>query len=297
MHDPGLVLVEGKTPGLQPLGQPRLDLLGLLPGVAARREVIGVSDQHRGARHRLAGFGAGGPIPGACGLFQPMECDVEQQRADHPALWSSLLGGGEPVPGFEHARLQPAADHVPAGKRAEHGQKVVMVDPVERRGQVGVEDPQPLGVRDAERAEQGLDRVLTAATRPKPIRARFEPGLPLGLQRVADPCLVAPVHDHRDAEGALFPIGLRDVHPLDRQGCQEPMLRCTRSATPIRRAGVNATSPSTPAVTRPALRCVTWRTLTSVFDQDRSIIFCKDRTCAQSCSCVALKILRRSRRT
>jgi hypothetical protein len=45
------------------------------------------------------------------------------------------------------------------------------------------------------------------------------------------------------------------------------------------------------------LRCVTCRTLTSVFDQDRSIIFCKDRTCAQSRSCVALKILRRNRRT
>src|SRR5439155_26906764 len=38
-------------------------------------------------------------------------------------------------------------------------------------------------------------------------------------------------------------------------------------------------------------------TLTSVFDHDRSIIFCSDRTWAQSCSRVALKILRRSLRT
>ena len=74
-------------------------------------------------------------------------------------------------------------------------------------------------------------------------------------------------------------------------------MRCTRTATSILRAGVNAISPSTPAVVRPALRWVTWRTLTSVFDQDRSNIFCSDRTLAQSCSCVALKILRRSRRT
>jgi hypothetical protein len=72
---------------------------------------------------------------------------------------------------------------------------------------------------------------------------------------------------------------------------------CTRTATSILRAGVSAISPSTPAVVRPALRCVTWRTLISVFDQDRSIIFCSDRTLAQFCSCVALKILRRSRRT
>src|SRR5262249_27681072 len=42
---------------------------------------------------------------------------------------------------------------------------------------------------------------------------------------------------------------------------------------------------------------VTCRTLTSVFDQDRSIIFCKDRTLAQSCSRAALKILCRSRLT
>ena len=42
---------------------------------------------------------------------------------------------------------------------------------------------------------------------------------------------------------------------------------------------------------------MTCRTLTSVFDQDRSIIFCKDRSLAQSCSRAALKILCRSRRT
>ncbi|MGB8381115.1 MAG: hypothetical protein WCG47_07650 [Dermatophilaceae bacterium] len=34
-----------------------------------------------------------------------------------------------------------------------------------------------------------------------------------------------------------------------------------------------------------------------MFDQDLNIIFCRDRTWAQSCSRVALKILRRNRRT
>ena len=62
-------------------------------------------------------------------------------------------------------------------------------------------------------------------------------------------------------------------------------------------AADRATCPSTPAVLRPAFRCATCRTLTSVFDQDRSIIFCKDRTFAQSCSRAALKILCRSRLT
>lgn len=60
---------------------------------------------------------------------------------------------------------------------------------------------------------------------------------------------------------------------------------------------VNATSPSMPAVVRPALCCVTRRTLCSVFDRLRSISFCRLRTRFRSPSCDALKIRRRSRRT
>jgi len=52
-----------------------------------------------------------------------------------------------------------------------------------------------------------------------------------------------------------------------------------------------------PAVLRPALRCVTRRTLTSVFDRLRSISLCRLRTLFRSPSCDALKIRRRSRRT
>jgi hypothetical protein len=97
--------------------------------------------------------------------------------------------------------------------------------------------------------------------------------------------------------GRCFPLAFGMYTRLTGRGCQEEMVWCTRTATSILRAGVSAISSSTPAVVRPALRCVAWRTLSSVFDQDRSIIFCSDRTLAQSCSCVALKILRRSRRT
>jgi hypothetical protein len=75
------------------------------------------------------------------------------------------------------------------------------------------------------------------------------------------------------------------------------LLWCTRTASAILAGAVKATSPSIPAVARPVLRCATCRTLTSVFDQDRSIIFCKDLTLARSPSLAALKILRRSRRT
>jgi hypothetical protein len=52
-----------------------------------------------------------------------------------------------------------------------------------------------------------------------------------------------------------------------------------------------------PAVARPALRCVTRRTLTSVLAWLRSISFCRLRTRLRSPSCDALKIRCRKRRT
>ena len=72
---------------------------------------------------------------------------------------------------------------------------------------------------------------------------------------------------------------------------------CTRTAIFALASEVNATSPSIPAVRRPVLRCVTCRTLTSVLARDRSISFCRFLTFGQSCSCAAVKIRCRSRRT
>ena len=72
---------------------------------------------------------------------------------------------------------------------------------------------------------------------------------------------------------------------------------CTRSASLALACGVSTTSPSTPAVRRPALRSVTRRTLTSVLARDRSINFCRLRTLARSPAFDAVKIRCRSRRT
>ena len=80
-------------------------------------------------------------------------------------------------------------------------------------------------------------------------------------------------------------------------GCQDAIVACTRTATSALAWEVSATSPSIPAVLRPALRCVTCRTLSSVLDQLRSISFCRFLTLGQSPSCAALKIRCRSRRT
>ena len=45
------------------------------------------------------------------------------------------------------------------------------------------------------------------------------------------------------------------------RGCHDETDWCTRTATSALAAEVSATSPSIPAVLRPALRCVTCRTL------------------------------------
>ncbi|MFH8477016.1 hypothetical protein [Streptomyces sp. NPDC018000] len=110
---------------------------------ASSDEVVGVPHQHRSTGRR-AGL-ASRPdhlvlAPG--GLFHPVESDV-QQRADHTALRSSLLGRCEPA-AVDHTGLQPAPDQVPGGELSDGGSQVVVVDAVERRRQVRVQHPQTL---------------------------------------------------------------------------------------------------------------------------------------------------------
>jgi hypothetical protein len=50
VRDLGLGLVEDQSPGRQPAGQPCLDLLGLLTGVAQREKIVGLC--------RLPGYAA-----------------------------------------------------------------------------------------------------------------------------------------------------------------------------------------------------------------------------------------------
>ena len=140
---------------------------------------------------------------------------------------------------------------------------------------------------------------MAAAARPEPVRAGFEPGLPLRLQRVTDPLLA------QRSISTGMPSGLSLARfdafgictRLTARGFHDVMDWCTRTAIPALATGVSATSPSIPAVLRPVLRCVTCRTLTSVLARDRSISFCRFLTRGQSCSCAAVKIRCRSRRT
>jgi hypothetical protein len=78
-HDAGLGLVEGQPSGRQPCGQLHFDLFGLLPGSAARDQVVGVPGERRaGAGHLLGGIA--GLVADTSGPLQPVQCDIQQQR-------------------------------------------------------------------------------------------------------------------------------------------------------------------------------------------------------------------------
>jgi hypothetical protein len=62
--------------------------------------------------------------------------------------------------------------------------------------------------------------LFAATTRAKSIGSRLEPRFPLGLQRVDRLRLAHAVNNLRNAERALFPVRLLDVHPLDGLGSQ-----------------------------------------------------------------------------
>jgi hypothetical protein len=67
-----------------------------------------------------------------------VQCDIQQQRRNHTALWSSLPGRREPFPSLENPCLQPPGDHPFRGETAELFQQVLVADLVERSCQVGI---------------------------------------------------------------------------------------------------------------------------------------------------------------
>jgi hypothetical protein len=79
---------------------------------------------------------------------------------------------------------------------------MIMIDAVERRGEVRVQRPHALSQRPRAHVADRRDRVLAAPARPEPIRSGLEPGFPLRFQRVTDPLLVAAVHQHGNPERA-----------------------------------------------------------------------------------------------
>ena len=141
---------------------------------------------------------------------------------DHTALRGPLVCGRESFAFLEHARLQPATDHSLPGKRSELGEEVAVVDSVECRGQVRVQNPPAPRVFPAAHNMDDRDRVLTTSARPEPVRSGREPGLPLGFQRIPAARLVSAISYRGNSERPLFSVGLRYVHSADWQGLEGP---------------------------------------------------------------------------
>lgn len=131
---------------------------------------------------------------------------------DHPALRGALLGRCEPA-AVHHSRLQPAPDEFPGGEGSELVQEVVVIDAVERRCQIRVEHPHPLGPWALASGVDRLDRVMTATAGPEPVGPCLEPCLPLRFQCVEHDRLQRTVGDHWNPERALLAACLGDEHP------------------------------------------------------------------------------------
>jgi hypothetical protein len=71
------------------------------------------------------------------GLLHPMQGHVHQQRADHPTLRATPLGGGQETL-IEHARTQPMSDQPSGREGPQHPEQMIMIEVVERGRQIGV---------------------------------------------------------------------------------------------------------------------------------------------------------------
>ena len=211
--------LKARPRGASHSGEPRLDLRACCLAVAERDQVIGVPDHHRGTGSGIPGLAAGGLVADPGGLLQPVQRDIQRTGEITPPWGVPSSVGANPFPASTTpAFSQPGSCPWPGTTRAR--EKPGVINPVERRRQVGVQRPHPLGHRDLAHVVDRRDRVVAAAARPEPIRARLEPGLPLRFQRVTDPLLVTAVHQRGNSERAELRTicCLRDVHAPDRRG-------------------------------------------------------------------------------
>jgi hypothetical protein len=155
-------------------------------------------------------------IPGVDHPFRPPGYRL-RLRCHDPALRGPLLGRSEPTV-VDHTCFEPLLDEPPRREATEGGEKMRVIDAVERRCQVRVEHPAPLSGLAPHGGEDASDRVVATTARPEAIGLRLEPCLPLGLQRVDHLRLAHAVHDHGNPQRALLPVGLGYVPPLDGLG-------------------------------------------------------------------------------
>jgi hypothetical protein len=89
---------------------------------------------------------------------------------------------------------------------------------------------------------------MAATARPKPVRSRLEPRLPLRPQRVDHPSLLHPARITGIPSGRCFPLALGMHTRLTGLAFHGAQRRCTQSTSLALDSSVNTVRPSTPAV-------------------------------------------------
>ena len=97
------------------------------------------------------------------------------------------------------------------------GQQWCMVNVIKAAAHIRVEHPWTTMLTIHRRLD-GLNRSHRAAPWPKARGVGFNARLPCWLQGRLDDCLHHPVLSGRYAQGSLFPVVFRDIHPSDRAG-------------------------------------------------------------------------------
>ena len=129
--------------------------------------------------------------------------------------------------------------------------------------------------------EDVFDGIVGTTTGSEAVTGCLEARLPTRFRRILDPCLKAPVNHGRDAQWAQLAVGLGDVHASCRFGTPwlvGHLMIYQRAAFP--RSFHYRLVHSCRVL--PRFSCVTRRTLTRVFAQERSISFWRERTFAYS---------------
>jgi hypothetical protein len=142
-----------------------------------------------------------------------VECDIQQEWADHPTLGYTGFGGMQhlifPIPGFE-----PLLDQLPSWEVANGLHQGGRPDVIECAFDIGIEDPWPRGVGPCQ-AKDRFDRVVTSSGRAKPVADPFEPGFPEWCQGVFHHGLHASIDDGGNAERSCA-LSLGNVPSTDR---------------------------------------------------------------------------------
>src|ERR1700694_2049034 len=102
-------------------------------------------------------------------------------------------------------------------ENGQFGQEWFMVNVIKAAANIRVEHPCTT-VLLAQRHMDGLNRIHRAAPWPKAVGVGFKARLPFWLQGRLDDCLHHPVLAGRYAQGSLFPVVFRDIHPSVRAG-------------------------------------------------------------------------------